>query len=113
MHFFPQHFLGFAVDEEVAEQLDLIEAYNTYEMSYDEDDFFDQFESKFGITPYQFTDTTYERGGYVQGLQGFEWDNTYVCFHPATAGDEKWKNMVTKLEQLGIPIYEGRWSQLG
>ena len=113
MHFYPQRFLGFVVDEEVAQQLDLLSAFNSYEMSYEEDDFFDQFEDKFGIIPYQFTDTTYEKGGYVQGLQGFDWDNTYVCFHPATAGDERWNNMVSQLEKLGIPVQEGSWSQLG
>jgi hypothetical protein len=113
MQFYPQHFIGFAVNEEVAEQLQLTEAFNSYEMSYEEDDFFDQFESKFGVVPYKFTDTTYEKGGYVQGLQGFDWDSVYVCFHPATAGDKKWDNMASQLEKLGIPLNEGRWSQLG
>ena len=113
MHYYPQHFLGFVVNEEVAEQLELTEAFNIYEMSYDEDEFFDQFEDRFGIPPYQFTDTTYHKGGYVQGLQGFNWDSTYVCFHPATAGDEKWNNMVSQLEEIGISMHEGRWSQLG
>ena len=54
MHYYPQHFLGFVVNEEVAEQLELTEAFNIYEMSYDEDEFFDQFEDRFGIPPYQF-----------------------------------------------------------
>tara|TARA_Y100000593_G_scaffold63576_1_gene117499 strand:+ start:1889 stop:2230 length:342 start_codon:yes stop_codon:yes gene_type:complete len=113
MQYYPQHYYGFIVDNSVAELLDLSEAYDAYEMAYDEEQFFDQFENKFGVSPYQFTDTTYERGGYVQGLQGFDWDSTYVCFHPATAGDEKWNNMISKLQKLGIPMEEGRWSQLG
>jgi len=113
MHHSPQHYLGFILDSTVAAKLQLTEAFDAYEVSYDEDGFFEGFENKYGIEPYKFTDTTYERGGYVQGLQGFKWDNTYVCFHPASAGDDKWNTMVSELEELGIPIEEGRWSQLG
>ena len=112
MHYSPQHFFGFMVDDEVAEKLDLSEAFISYEMSYEEGDFFDGFENKYGIEPYQFTDTTYERGGYVQGLQGFDWDSIYVCFHPATAAGEKWKALLDNLNSLGIEMHEGKWSQL-
>jgi hypothetical protein len=113
MQFQPQHFMGFIVNTETAGQLQLTEAFDEYEMSYEEDSFFDKFEETFGVTPYKFTDTTYERGGYVQGLRGFEWDSTYVCFHPASVGDMKWENMISKLENLGIFMQEGHWSQLG
>jgi len=112
MQYYPQHFFGFALNEDVAKKLQLTEAFDNYEMSYDEEGFCEGFENKYGVEPYTFADTTYERGGYVQGLQGFEWDNTYVCFHPATAGDDKWNTMVLQLENLGIDIEEGRWSQL-
>ena len=105
--------MGFIVDNEVAGHLQLTEAFDTYEMSYDEDSFFDKFEESFGIAPYKFADTTYERGGYVQGLEGFEWDTTYICFHPASVGDAKWENMISKLDTMGISMEEGRWSQLG
>tara|TARA_B100000287_G_scaffold434833_1_gene500565 strand:- start:153 stop:494 length:342 start_codon:yes stop_codon:yes gene_type:complete len=113
MQFYPQHYYGFVVDENVAEKLQLNEAYDTYEMSYDEEPFFDEFESKFGIEPYKFADTTYERGGYVQGLTGFDWDKTYVCFDPSQAGDDKWNRMITTLSEAGIDVEEGRWSELG
>ena len=113
MQYYPQHYYGFVVNNTVAQQLTLNEAYDTYEMSYDEEQFFDEFYERYGIEPYKFTDTTYERGGYVQGLQGFEWDSVYLCFHPASTGDEKWNNMVSDLENLGISMQEGRWSQLG
>ena len=112
MQYYPQHFFGFALDDEVAEKLQLTEAFDNYEMSYEEDDFFEGFGERYGVEPYKFADTTYERGGYVQGLQGFEWDTTYVCFHPATTGDDKWKKMVAQLQELGIAVEEGHWSQL-
>ena len=113
MQYYPQHFFGFAVDGSVAEKLQLNEAYDTYEMSYDEEGFFSGFEDKFGIEPYKFADTTYERGGYVQGLSGFEYDKTYVCFDPTQAGGSKWPQMLEALEELDIVVEEGRWSELG
>lgn len=112
MQFYPQHYFGFAIDEEVAEKLQLTEAFDMYEMSYDENEFFEGFNEKFGIEPYRFTDTTYERGGYVQGLTGFDWDSTYVCFDRTQAGDEKWEKMIRALSELDIPVEEGEWSQL-
>ena len=113
MQYCPQHYLGFAVDGEVAEKLQLNEAFDAYEMSYDEEDFFDGFEEKYGIEPYKFADTTYARGGYVQGLIGFDWDKTYVCFAPSQAGDDKWDKMISALQECGVIVEEGKWSELG
>ncbi len=113
MQFYPQHYYGFAVDSDIADRLQLNEAFDTYEMSYDEETFFEQFQEKFGIEPYKFADTTYERGGYVQGLSGFDWDKTYVCFDPSQVGDEKWQTMMIALSDAGVDIEEGHWSQLG
>tara|TARA_R110000824_G_scaffold142003_7_gene308905 strand:- start:10 stop:351 length:342 start_codon:yes stop_codon:yes gene_type:complete len=113
MHYYPQHYFGFAVDGKVAEKLQLNEAYDTYEMSYDEEPFFDGFEAKFGVEPYKFADTTYQRGGYVQGLTGFEWDKTYICFMPTQAGDDRWEQMLEVLSTFNISVEEGYWSELG
>ena len=112
MHYYPQHYFGFAVNGEIAEKLQLNEAYDVYEMSYDEDDFFDGFEERYGVEPYKFTDTTYQRGGYVQGLIGFDWDKTYVCFSPSQAAGTKWNKMISSLEEIGISVEEGKWSEL-
>ena len=49
MQYYPQHYFGFAVDGIVAERLQLNEAYDNYEMSYEENDFFDGFEDLQGI----------------------------------------------------------------
>jgi len=113
LQYYPQHYFGFAVDNSVAEKLQLTEAFDSYEMSYDEDGFFDQFEEKFGVGPYKFTDTTYDRGGYVQGLSGFDWDKIYVCFDPTQVGDDRWEKMLTTLKDVDILIQEGHWSELG
>jgi len=113
MQYYPQHYYGFEVNGTVAEQLKLTEAFDAYEMSYDEEGFFEGFEKKFGIEPYKFADTTYERGGYVQGLSGFDWDKTYVCFDPTQVGDDRWEKLLDVLDELGIDIEEGQWSELG
>ena len=112
MQYYPQHFFGFALDEKVAEKLQLTEAFDNYEMSYEEDAFFEGFGQRFGVEPYKFTDTTYERGGYVQGLTGFEWDKTYLCFADTQVGDNQWEKMSEALSSLGIDIEEGQWSEL-
>ena len=112
MHYYPQHYFGFAVDGEIAEKLQLNEAYDTYEMSYDEEPFFEGFEEKFGVEPYKFADTTYQRGGYVQGLTGFEWDKIYICFMPTQTGDDRWKQMLETLSSFNISVEEGYWSEL-
>ena len=112
MQYVPQHYFGFAVDGETAEKLSLTEAFDLYEMSYDEGDFFDQFVEKYGIEPFKFADTTFERGGYVQGLSGFDWDKTYVCFAPSQTGDDKWKKMLSALKERDVIVEEGRWSEL-
>jgi len=113
MQYYPQHYFGFAVDNNVAERLQLNEAFDTYEMSYDENAFFEGFEKKFGIEPFKFADTTYERGGYVQGLSGFGWDKTYICFDPTQTGDKKWDQLLAALHEMDIDVEEGRWSELG
>tara|TARA_A100001015_G_C15025200_1_gene730104 strand:+ start:2594 stop:2935 length:342 start_codon:yes stop_codon:yes gene_type:complete len=113
MQFYPQHYYGFAVNNDVAERLQLNEAFDEYEMTYDEMPFFESFETKFGIEPDKFADTTYEKGGYVQGLSGFDWDRTYICFDPSQASGEKWEKMINALSDVDIDIEEGHWSQLG
>ena len=113
MQYYPQHYFGFAVDNIIADRLQLNDAFDTYEMSYDEDAFFEEFEDKYGIEPFKFADTTYERGGYVQGLSGFDWDKIYVCFDPTQTGDDKWQMMLSALRDIGIDVEEGRWSELG
>ena len=40
MQYYPQHYFGFAVDSTIAEKLQLTEAFDSYEMTYDEDGFF-------------------------------------------------------------------------
>ena len=74
---------------------------------------FDGFEEKYGVEPYKFADTTYALGGYVQGLSGFDWDKTYVCFDPTQVGDDRWNKMIEALKEMDISIEEGHWSELG
>ena len=43
MQYYPQHFFGFSIDGQTAEKLQLTEAFDTYEMSYEEEKFFEGF----------------------------------------------------------------------
>ena len=113
MQYSPQHYFGFVIDNEVAEKLKLDEAFDLYEMSYDDEPFFEGFRANYGIEPYRFADTTYQRGGYVQGLTGFEWDKVYLCFAATQAGDVRWDKMVQNLSYSGINVVEGHWAELG
>mgnify|MGYP004007610241 CR=1 FL=1 len=113
MNLYPQHYFGFEVNNATVKRLELIEAFDIYELSLNEEDFFDTFEEKFGVYPYAFTDTTVGPGSYIQSLKGFKQNSTYICFHPATAGDDKWENMVSLLEKADICIQEGTWSESG
>lgn len=112
MNLYSQHYFGFEVNSDIAERLELSEAFDIYELSHDEEGFFDKFEEKYGVYPYTLTDTTVGPGSFIQSLKGFNQDSTYVCFHPATAGDGRWKNMISLLEQVDVHIEEGRWSEM-
>ena len=48
MQYYPQHFFGFPIDASTAEKLQLTEAFDTYEMSYEEESFFESAWSKWG-----------------------------------------------------------------
>jgi hypothetical protein len=109
---YPQHYFGFEVDNEIAQRLELSEAYGLYELGSNEEEFFDKFEEKYGVYPYTLKDTTTGPGSYIQSLKGFNENSVYVCFHPASIGDDRWQSMISSLEDLNIYVKEGRWSEV-
>lgn len=115
MQFYPQHYFGFQLDDEVAAELGLLEEYEDAQANWrHEDMFFEAFEEKFGVYPEKFQDTTYRRGGEIQGLEGFEWDTTYLCFDPDSRDSNAWTEMENRLQtETTITLQEGRWSELG
>ena len=55
----------------------------------------------------------WRKGGYIQGLSGFQYDATYLTFEAPSDGDERLK-LCRKLEKrFGLPMIEATYSELG
>ena len=114
MQFYPQSKTGFAISESVAEALGLADEYVMWQKGYDHVEFCNAFGERFGVQPDNITHFQYTRGGYVQGLSGFDWDQTYVLFDDYNKGNDNWEPMKEKIEgDFGFTFENGTWSELG
>ena len=114
MQFYPQSKTGFAISESVAEALGLADEYVMWQKGYDHIEFCNAFEERFGVQPDNITHFEYTRGGYVQGLSVFDWDQTYVLFGDYNKGNDNWEPMKEKIEgDFGFIFENGTWSELG
>lgn len=78
------------------------------------DDFiFDEFSSYHNVVPMRVGELHDERGGEVSGVTGFEPGVEYVFFDPREQDSAAWNQFKTHLEEHGIDLVEGSWSQLG
>jgi len=118
MEYYPQNALGFELTDELAERMGLLEEFKAWQGDFDETAFMEAFKSKFK-PPGDYLDLRiqkfeYERGGYTQGLEGFEYDKTY-CYFPSTSRlDKGWRPFIKKLEKIeGLWFQSATWSQLG
>jgi len=103
MQFYPRERVGFELSAENAAALQLTEAFeDPYE------DFSAVFSEKYGCDEPEVVDTTYERGGYIQGLEGWDWDKEYIAFDP----DYIKLELETALEEAGIVLEHASYSQL-
>ena len=80
MQFYPQRKKGFIFNEDVAEELGVLNEYQMYQEDYDYDPLIEAFNQKFGLEPEYPKHFKWEKGGYVHGLQGFDWDTEYLLF---------------------------------
>ena len=115
MQYYPKTMKGLLLNEDVAEQLGLLEEYQLYQEDYDYDPFNEAFNEKYGVEPEYPKDFEWKKGGYVQGLQGFDWDREYLLFdtwveeqHP-----EEWEKFIAIMEEMDIDVIEGSWAELG
>lgn len=118
MEYWPQNAIGFEINDELADKMGLADEFNTWEIDKDETPFMQAFKSKFK-PPGDYIDLRIqkfegERGGYTQGLEGFEYDKTY-CYFPGTSEKDKgWRPFIRKLEKIeGLKFQSATWSQLG
>lgn len=115
MQFRPKTAIGFELNEEVAEKLDLLEEYKEWKSSLRELSFAAGLEEKYafpnGPDPLIW-EFKYERGGEIQSLEGFEWDKTY-CWFLGETKVKGWKKFVNNLKKKDVHLQEASWVQLG
>ena len=115
MEYYPQRKKGFIFNEDVADQLGILEEYQIYQNDYDYDPLIEVFNQKFGVEPEYPKYFKWEKGGYVQGLQGFDWDTEYLLFDTYVEQQypDEWDKFINSLEEMDIDLIEGSWSELG
>ena len=103
---------GFIFNEDVAEDLGILNEYRMWEEDYDYTPLIEIFNEKFGVEPEY--PKRFDRD-YVQGLQGFDWDVTYLLFdsYLEKAYADEWDKFTSNLEEMDIDLIEGSWSELG
>ena len=106
MHYSPQRASGFKIDEEVAEGLGLLKEYKVWKDDWDYDAFCDAFEEKYGAKPSELKEFEYQRGGYIQGLEGFEYDADYVLW-------SEWGEDPPSELPNDLLLEEATWAELG
>ena len=115
MQFRPKRAIGFEINDEIAAQLELSEQYENWKTTKDALQFNIGLEEKYGFPEgpeAMIWDFQYERGGEIQGLQGFEWNKTYCWFFGGTKV-KGWKGFENKLKKKGVCFQSGAWSELG
>lgn len=115
MQFYPQKSKGFVIDYDLAEELEVLNELLLWEEEYNELPLIEAIEEKFGVEPERIRYFEYSRGGYVQGLQGFNYDSTYVLFgeYIEKLCPEEWENLIKTLEEKDVDLIEGSWAELG
>ena len=107
MEYVPFSGFGFEFPDELVPKFELSEKnWKMLEIG-DPDPTFDEFEEKFGVRPTYIIEFEYERGGYYQGLTGFEYNKTYLIF------DDDDEDALKKCKfPVEVDISHGKWSQL-
>jgi len=116
MQFRVRDAVGFELNEEVAEELGLLEEFQTWKKTYNTTDFSAAMEEKYKLPDYtepSIYEFKYERGGEIQGLEGFDWDKTYCWFFSDDTKQKGWKPFANRLKKKGIVLESARWSELG
>ena len=108
MEYTPESAYGTEVSDDLIAKLGLSADLYKLATEGDPNPFFDEFEKKYGIYPDRVVFFEYERGGYFQGLSGFEYNKWYLLFDDDE--EEKVNNCKFPIE---LEFYSGRWSELG
>jgi len=111
--YFSQNSKGFAIDYELADELEVLDEFLIWEEECDEAFFRDRFYEKYGIMPSGVK--MFEYGTFVKELEGFEYDSIYVLFDGDNFDDlskQKWKDLIETLENQDIVLSDGAWKEI-
>jgi hypothetical protein len=103
---------GFRIDTDLASELDLLDEYLIWEEQSDPEEFCMQFENKFGVIPENLLYFEYDREGFVQNLEGFEWEKAYVVFDGDMEELEGWNKLDEILNEQDVLFEEGEWREI-
>jgi hypothetical protein len=112
MRYYPKSAVGFEINLVVAEKLDLLDQWEEWDGEWFDSNFGYEFEDKYGVMPLRVTEFHEKKGGEISGLTGFANGSTYVLFDDEESGEARDK-LVEILEEKGIELEEGSWSELG
>jgi hypothetical protein len=115
MQYYPQRSKGFVIDYDLAEELGIENEFLEWEEEQNELPLREMFEERFGVEPERIATFEYDGGRPVQGLQGFEYDATYVLFDNSTEElyPHDWDKLINALEEKDVDIIEGSWAEMG
>ena len=115
MNFYLQSGKGFAIDHELAEDIDLLDEYVIWATEEDEAPLLTAMEEKYGLLPEKVKYFEYIRHGEIQDLEGFDYDSTYILFDESTEEENlnEWNNLRTILDEHDVIITQGEWSEIG
>ena len=104
---------GFAIDQDLAENLSMSDELFSWEEDLNPFPFFEAFEEKFNFSPFAIKifgmETSHD--GALETLQGFDYDLTYVLFDESvdTYFSDEWHQLVNFLEAHDTEMIEGGW----
>ena len=112
MRYYPKSATGFQMNLAAADKLDMVDQWEEWDGEWYDSNFCCEFEEKYGVTPISVIEFRERKGSEISGLTGFANDTTYVLFDEDESG-EAWDKLVALLEEKGIELDTGSWSQLG
>jgi len=114
MQFNTQKSKGFVINYELAEQLEVLNELLLWEEEYNQVPLLEAIEKRFGVEPERICSFEYLENGDIQGLQGFDYDATYILFddYAEKATPYEWDALITALENNDTDIIEGSWAEL-
>jgi len=112
MHYHIVQKKGFPIDTDLASELDLLDEFLLWEEQEDAEEFCNQFEDRYGITPESLLHFEYSTDGHVKNLEGFEWDKTYVVFDEEIQDSDVWDHLDEVLNEQDVFLEEGEWREI-